>query len=206
MAGKQDGASDDAAGLKPWQRLSRETHKSFRAFGVFLDLGADRTIKAAAASLGQAEEGLSRWATANDWHDRAAAWDNHNRNVIQAARDEVNARKAGEWEERRLAECEDVYQLAKELRDKARLMINSALYAQKSKDGKTVIRPANWTFATASSLARQSAELTALAISEALEPEPFEPTEATPEECVAFVQRMSARRKAVRAAVSRPPG
>src|SRR4051812_37647834 len=95
---------------------------------AFLELGPGRRLKEAAELLGVSEEALDRWCQLNSWQSRAAAWDDHNADVRQAARDKVNAERAAEWERRRLDECEAVYGLSRELRAKAREMLATDLY------------------------------------------------------------------------------
>lgn len=61
---------------KPWERQEYDTDKSFHAFVCYRDLGASRSLGAAAQELGYGSRAaLYRWSTNHNWIERAKAWD-----------------------------------------------------------------------------------------------------------------------------------
>lgn len=73
--------------MKPWDRQDKETPPAWAAFQAYRDLGPGRTIAKAweacgrhAASLRLGEE----WSSKHDWVARAAAWDAHIDQAVQA--------------------------------------------------------------------------------------------------------------------------
>lgn len=58
-----------------WKRLPSDTDKSFEAFALYRDMGANRSLKAVAEKLGKSDTIIGRWSTNNDWVNRVAAFD-----------------------------------------------------------------------------------------------------------------------------------
>lgn len=195
-----------------WERQEDETPKAHAAFRVYLELGAGRTVAATAEKIRASVVNTERWHRNHDWKSRALAFDQHTERVAQAARDRVTATTAAEWERRRLADLESIYQGGLKMRARGLNMLDYPLTTKKttetevSADDKTIIhhntiKPANWTFATAGSLVEKSAAITTTAIDAALaEDDAFDPMNATPEECQAWLSRFFARKKAAQQA------
>jgi hypothetical protein len=88
----------------PYERQPGETAKAFAAFTCFRDLGPERSVlKAYQQKTGkkhakQATGVWNGWATAYNWHERAAAWDSHldrqTREAQERARREMGERHA----------------------------------------------------------------------------------------------------------------
>lgn len=62
--------------MNPWERQPGETDRAWLAFSAYRDLGPERTVSAAAATIGHRSVGCcARWAAANDWAERVTAYD-----------------------------------------------------------------------------------------------------------------------------------
>ncbi|BAY27560.1 hypothetical protein NIES2100_73850 [Calothrix sp. NIES-2100] len=60
----------------PWDfDPSIDTSKSYEAFCIYRDLGVNRSCAEAARILGKSYKIVSDWATANNWQERAIAYD-----------------------------------------------------------------------------------------------------------------------------------
>lgn len=149
---------------RPWDRQKGESEAAYRAFLAYRDLGPGRTREAAYATTyghgggtKKAPAGqFTKWCDEHRWVDRCRHWDNH----LQAERDRAAAERAREWERRRLDDLEDNFRVARLLREKAEKMLGFPLATTETKDGKTVVKPARWTFLTAARLIRTAADLT----------------------------------------------
>jgi hypothetical protein len=65
---------------KPWDQLPEETDKQFAAFLVYLNLGANRTVKKAIEEVGKrgktnGQRSWDNYAASNRWLERASAYD-----------------------------------------------------------------------------------------------------------------------------------
>jgi hypothetical protein len=148
----------------PWIRRSGESSPAYEAFLAYRDLGRDRSIDRAALALkgglspgdGRPSSGRLRgWSSRWRWVERARAWDA----FLQAERDKVAIREARKWESRRLAALEANWGLSLELREKLKKMLEFPISKQTTKDGKTIIEPARWSYQTIVSLAKAAAEI-----------------------------------------------
>ena len=61
--------------IQPWERQPGETTKQFEAFQVYRDMDEERSIRSVAKALDKSKNLIGRWSAANNWVDRAAAWD-----------------------------------------------------------------------------------------------------------------------------------
>lgn len=59
----------------PWECQEKETPKPYAAFCIYRDMGAQRSVRKVAEKLGKSETLISRWSSAHNWVERAAAWD-----------------------------------------------------------------------------------------------------------------------------------
>lgn len=93
------------SGPAPWEQQSGESDKSFAAFCVFRDIGSSRSVhKAYVQSTGktqakQADGRWNGWASQNNWHTRASAWDGEQDRVKRQA----NLKAVAEMGERHAA-------------------------------------------------------------------------------------------------------
>ena len=60
---------------KPWERQDGETAKQFEAFRIYRDLGEERSLLKTGEALGKRKALMERWGSANNWVERALAWD-----------------------------------------------------------------------------------------------------------------------------------
>lgn len=58
-----------------WQRLPSDTDKSFEAFVLYRDMGANRSLKSVSETLSKSIALINRWSAANNWQERVAAFD-----------------------------------------------------------------------------------------------------------------------------------
>jgi len=61
---------------REWDRLPEESGPAYASFRVFLELGCERTVVAAARQVGRSERLLRRWVSQHRWWERARAFDN----------------------------------------------------------------------------------------------------------------------------------
>ncbi|WP_074312425.1 hypothetical protein [Singulisphaera sp. GP187] len=118
--------------------------------------------------------------------------------IENASRDKVRAEEAEKWERRRLQSAAASWSDSNLLRRKAAQMMTFPLaedvVEENDEDGRPIRitrTPAKWTMATAGALYKLGAELRAAAISEATgnAEDDFDPSNATPEECRAYLAR-----------------
>lgn len=62
---------------QPWERQKGESPQAFEAFLTYLQMGADRSLRAVGQKLGKSDTLLGRWSSAYHWVERCRAWDNH---------------------------------------------------------------------------------------------------------------------------------
>lgn len=75
---------------EPWERQRGETPRAYEAFGVYRDLGPNRSIAKAGRSLGKNKVTLEQWSVKYEWVKRAAEWDaEQDRVARQAQLDEI---------------------------------------------------------------------------------------------------------------------
>jgi hypothetical protein len=87
-----------------------ESAQAFAAFRTYRDLGPDRSLDAAFQQRGGRRAGGKRasgrwcsWSARWEWVKRAAAFDQHNQRVEEAARDAALAAEAERWAKRQAA-------------------------------------------------------------------------------------------------------
>lgn len=68
---------------KPWERQDGETPKQFEAFVVYRDLGEERSLAKVGRQLCKSKALMDRWSSANNWVERAAAWDNEQDRILR---------------------------------------------------------------------------------------------------------------------------
>ena len=68
---------------KLWERQEGESAKAFEAFGVYRDLGPDRSIAKTGQKLGKNLTTLSEWSSKFEWVKRANAWDDEQDRVAR---------------------------------------------------------------------------------------------------------------------------
>lgn len=58
-----------------YKRLPSDTDKSFEAFCIYRDMGANRSLRDVAQTLNKSLTLIARWNTENNWQERVAAYD-----------------------------------------------------------------------------------------------------------------------------------
>lgn len=62
---------------QPWERQKGESAQAFEAFSLYLEMGADRSIRAVGQRLGKSRQQIGKWSSAYNWVERCQAWDNY---------------------------------------------------------------------------------------------------------------------------------
>jgi hypothetical protein len=166
---------------EPWERSPNESIKAYTAAKTYFDLGADRSLAAAAKRLNKSVGQMKRWSVTHRWKSRAIAYDRWCNQIKQEAKEQQIRRTAQLWTERAEKHREDDYQISLKLRKKASDMLNYPLVKTTipSPDGMsiTTIEPALWNMSHAARLAEAASHLgskavgTAQASSEIVEPD-----------------------------------
>jgi hypothetical protein len=163
---------------KPWERQADESEAAYAAFRTFLELGADRSIRAAYrqatgnSEAAQAPGSWNKWVEAHSWSERARAWDNRGAAVRQETIERAIAADAEEWARRRNELHEREWKIAQRLLRKAdRLSQFPVQRRTKGKDGEpTTIEPIDpAALRVTAQIAREGSALARAAIDAALE-------------------------------------
>lgn len=71
---------------KPWERQKGESTQAFEAFSIYLEMGAERSLRAVTQKLLKSYTLIGRWSRTHNWVERAAAYDAElNRQAYAAA-------------------------------------------------------------------------------------------------------------------------
>lgn len=81
-----------------WDRLEKETARAYRAFCVYRDMGAERSLSKVRDKLGKKsgyDRQLQEWSSQHRWVDRARAYDDHMEVLLRAEQERriVTARR-----------------------------------------------------------------------------------------------------------------
>jgi hypothetical protein len=83
------------SGLKPWERRPGESPQAFEAFSAYLEMGADRSLRALGQKLNKSFTLMGDWSRNWDWVERSSAYDSHMAGErMKALRKEIKARYA----------------------------------------------------------------------------------------------------------------
>ena len=66
--------------LQPWQRQLNESARAYRAFCIYRDMGADRSLVKVRQSLSKKsgyDRQIAEWSSRHHWVERVAAYDKH---------------------------------------------------------------------------------------------------------------------------------
>lgn len=61
---------------KPWERQKGESAQAFEAFSTYLEMGADRSIRAVGQKLDKSRQQIGKWSSTWNWQERVRAYDN----------------------------------------------------------------------------------------------------------------------------------
>ena len=134
---------------RPWERQKGESAQAFEAFSLYLEMGADRSIRAVSQELGKSKTLIDRWSRTHNWVERCRAWDNH----IQ--------------HEAKKAAITEVRNMTKRHVTMAQQIQNAAMLALKEM-GSDMVNPKNFAAIVklATELERQNLEAEVAAVSE----------------------------------------
>lgn len=68
-----------------WERQKGESAQAYEAFSLYLEMGADRSIRAVSQKLGKSRTLIDRWSRTCKWVERCRAWDNYIQQEAQKA-------------------------------------------------------------------------------------------------------------------------
>lgn len=151
--------------MNRWDRQPKESAPAYAAFVVYRDLGVDRSLAVVGKKLGKSAPLMERWSVTHDWLARVAAYEAHLDRIAQDAREKATAAEAAKWAKRREQQREREWELADQLAQKAKAMLDFPISRMTTeKDGKTyIIEPADWNFAAAARIVDTQAKLARLA-------------------------------------------
>lgn len=69
---------------EPWDLQPGETPKSFAAFEIYRDMGANRSLAKTAKQIGRPPVNVEKWSAMYAWGERTLEWDRH---LAKVARD-----------------------------------------------------------------------------------------------------------------------
>lgn len=170
-----------------WDRKEGESAQAFTAFRTYLEMGQERSIRAAYCAhsgkkdASQASGRWKKWAKQFDWEWRARDYDLHMERVKQQAAEKEAAEKERQWFRRKDESREHGWQLGNQLLAKAEQMLKFPLLAQESdqvvekrlhSDGteyevvinRTIIKPTEWNFLSMVRMAEAGYKLIQLAV------------------------------------------
>lgn len=130
--------------VQPWDQQLRESARAYSGFRLYLDQGHERSHSKVAAALGVHRSLVSRWAQRWLWTERVKAWEDHMREVEEAAYMKAAEEKAAQWAERRQAIRDKEWELGQKLITRAEQMLGFPLVTTKIQDGATTVAPAKW--------------------------------------------------------------
>lgn len=142
--------------LKPWDPQAEESRQAYEAFVCYRDLGSERSLEAVGRRLEKSWKLCGRWSSRWKWLDRVAAYDAHMADIEQKAREKALTKKAEDWASKEL-------EMARLLYDKAKAMLAFPLAKQVTKDGQTVVMPADWRMRDAAAIAEAGVKMERLA-------------------------------------------
>lgn len=163
---------------EPWERQPGESEAAYAAFRAFLQLGAERTVRAAyRQASGKAEASQvpgywSKWVSEHRWAERALAWDQRAGAVHQEAVERAIAKGAAEWVRRRDEQHHLEYQLGRRLMKRADQLASFPVTRETvDDDGRPItVEPAEpGMLKAAAVIAREGSALARSAIAAALE-------------------------------------
>lgn len=74
--------------LELWERQPGESEKAFEAFVIYRDMGLQRGVRKVGDQLHKSLTLMSRWSSAYNWPERAAAWDREQDRIVREAQQE----------------------------------------------------------------------------------------------------------------------
>lgn len=142
--------------MKPWEPQKGESMPAYQAWCCFLEMGNERSTRAVAQRLGKTAALIARWSSRWGWVERIASYEAYMQEIEQKAREKALTKKAEDWATKEL-------EMAALLYDKAKSMLAFPLAKQVTKDGQTVVMPADWRMRDAAAIAEAGVKMERLA-------------------------------------------
>jgi hypothetical protein len=146
--------------VKPWEPQKGESLVAYQAFVEYRDMGDSRSQDAVSVRLGKSRQLMSRWAAKWKWVARVTAYAAHLEAIEQRGRERAIEKKAEDWATTEL-------ELARDLIAKGKAMLAFPLARQRSKDGQTIVEPADWRMVDAAKMLAEGVKMERLARGEA---------------------------------------
>ena len=157
-------------GPHPWEKRKSESPQAYAAFNAFLDLGTERTVVDAyrrhtrKPQVRQASGRWNKWSRDFEWETRASAYDAHLKQVEMRALEQARIKRALELERRRIQAEDMMWEKFQALSAKVDQMLKIPILETTIEGGKTIIKPARWTFSTLANLIAVMCKLGQLAM------------------------------------------
>lgn len=151
--------------MREWEQQPGETAAAYRAFAAYRDLGAGRTLAAAADLIynrprtgpREAPGNVKRWSREHDWIARAQALDARDEAIAREAVEQHIRWHAHELEEQRHALRRRMLDVARKAADRAEAILDAPMYQTVEREEedaagitRVVVRnPAGWNTNTA---------------------------------------------------------
>lgn len=74
------------ASEKPWERQAKESVQAYEAFSLYLEMGAERSLRKVAQKLSKSDTLIKRWSSQWSWQSRSREYDADQRRIAYNAR------------------------------------------------------------------------------------------------------------------------
>jgi hypothetical protein len=148
--------------IKNWLRQTNESAKAYEAARTYFEMGANRTVEAVAAKYQKSIALLNRWSQRYDWVARAKAYDEHQNELQEKAREEAARKEAAKWAKRREELRNEEWKLAERIHTKLAQMLEFPVYQVEYTNEHGVqmtIKPMNWSVRDVTRMAETVAKL-----------------------------------------------
>lgn len=103
--------------MKAWQPQKGESAVAYQGFSEFLEMAADRSLRAVAQKLGKSLTVIGRWSVRWEWMRRVGECDTHMAAIEQRARERALEKSAEDWASKEFAMARKLYDKAEEMLD-----------------------------------------------------------------------------------------
>jgi hypothetical protein len=145
--------------MKIWLRQQNESAKAYEAARTYFEMGVSRSIEAVARKYQKSISLLNRWSQRYDWVERAEAYDKHQQELQEKAREKAARIEAEKWARRREALRDEEWKLAEHIHTRLSQMLQFPIYELENKGEKTIIKPLRWSIRDVSRLAETVTKL-----------------------------------------------
>lgn len=148
-----------------WNKRTNESAKAFAAFKAYRDLGPDRSLKAVGRGLGKSKVMMEKWSRRFEWVARVADWDADQEEKSRKAKDAAMKAESEKWAARQIAVREQDWQMAEQLRERARAILEYPIAKKTTVDGGATvhIHPQKFSLGSAAKMIEVSSKLARLA-------------------------------------------